>query len=189
MTCFPLVYADPAWHYRDKANAGKRGAAHQYKTIPRVFDIAKILDEHAADDCTLFLWETPPTRDDAIAAAKMVGFKYRTVGFTWVKTTKDGRSTAVGMGHWTRANAEQCTIWTRGKKYPRRVRADVEQIVFAPLREHSRKPDEVRDRIVRLMGDVPRIELFARGRYDGWAVWGNEVPALPKKQRTREVPR
>ena len=44
-----------------------------------------------------------------------------------------------------------------------------------PLREHSRKPDEIRDAIVELVGDLPRIELFARQRFDGWDAWGNEV--------------
>lgn len=172
---YPLVYADPPWAYRDKANAGKRGAEHHYPVLS-AFEIAKILDHFAAVDCTLFLWETAPTREDAIKAAKMCGFQYRTRGFLWVKTAADGRHVKMGMGHWTRTSTEECGIWTRGKDFPRRVRADVRQVVFAPVTRHSEKPAEVRDRIVELMGDVPRIELFARGRFDGWEVWGNEVP-------------
>ena len=77
------------------------------------------------------------------------------------------------MGHWTRANAECCLLATKGK--PKRVSKGVHQVVYEPIREHSRKPDCVRDRIVELCGDLPRIELFARQKTDGWDVWGNEI--------------
>ena len=33
----------------------------------------------------------------------------------------------------------------------------------------------VRNKIVELCGDIPRIELFARQYADGWDCWGNEV--------------
>jgi N6-adenosine-specific RNA methylase IME4 len=78
-----------------------------------------------------------------------------------------------GQGYWTRANAEFCLLATRGT--PKRKSASVSQIVFEPTREHSRKPDIIRDKIVELMGDVSRIELFARQRVEGWDSWGDEV--------------
>ena len=77
------------------------------------------------------------------------------------------------MGHWTRANAETCLLAVRG--HPKRQAKDVHQVIISHVEEHSKKPDEVRERIERLMGDVPRIELFARQKADGWDVWGNEV--------------
>ena len=77
------------------------------------------------------------------------------------------------MGRWTRANAELCLLATKGK--PKRIDAGVHSIVDARIREHSRKPDEVRERIIKLCGDLPRIELFARQETEGWDVWGNEV--------------
>lgn len=77
------------------------------------------------------------------------------------------------MGHWTRANAEICLLAVRG--HPKRQAKDVHQVIISHVEEHSKKPDEVRERIERLMGDVPRIELFARQKADGWDVWGNEV--------------
>jgi N6-adenosine-specific RNA methylase IME4 len=80
----------------------------------------------------------------------------------------------MGMGYHTRSGSEQCWLALRGKGYRRQNRA-VEQIVFAPVREHSRKPDEVAARIDRLVGDVPRIELFARAQRAGWAAFGSEV--------------
>ncbi len=61
------------------------------------------------------------------------------------------------------------------KGHPKRVDAGVHQVVYAPIREHSRKPDEVRNRIMRLCGDMLRIELFARERVEGWDCWGLEV--------------
>lgn len=78
------------------------------------------------------------------------------------------------MGHhWTRANAEICLLAVRG--HLKRQAKDVHQVIISHVEEHSKKPDEVRERIERLMGDVPRIELFARQKADGWDVWGNEA--------------
>ena len=77
------------------------------------------------------------------------------------------------MGYWTRANTELCLIGTKGK--PKRISMGVHQVVYERIREHSRKPDRVRDRIIELCGDLPRIELFARQKAEGWDSWGNEV--------------
>ena len=57
----------------------------------------------------------------------------------------------------------------------KRESAGVRQVIYSPVRKHSQKPDEARDRILQLMGDLPRIELFAREKVDGWDSWGNEV--------------
>lgn len=78
-----------------------------------------------------------------------------------------------GMGFWTRANAEICIIATKGK--PKRKSAAVHQVIMSHIEEHSKKPNETRERIVKLLGDLPRIELFARQPADGWDCWGNEV--------------
>jgi len=95
----------------------------------------------------------------------------RAWGFT-LKTTEHGKS-HFGMSHWTRANTEDCLFTVRGK--PKRANADVRQFIEAPRGRHSTKPDEVRERLVRLMGDVPRLEMFAREEIPGGDVWGNEV--------------
>ena len=79
----------------------------------------------------------------------------------------------MGMGRWTRANAEVCLLATKGK--PKRICASVHSVVISPIESHSTKPNEVRERIVKLMGDLPRIELFARQKYEGWDSWGNEI--------------
>lgn len=110
---------------------------------------------------------------EAFSVIDAWGFTYKTVAFVWVKQNRKSNSLFVGMGYWTRANAEICVLATRG--HPKRVNAGVRQIILSHIEEHSKKPDEVRDRIVQLMGDVPRIELFARQAPKGWDVWGNEV--------------
>ena len=77
------------------------------------------------------------------------------------------------MGTWTRANSELCLLATKGK--PKRLSASVRSIIDTPIEQHSKKPDCVRDKIVELCGDLPRIELFARQKVEGWDCWGNEV--------------
>lgn len=174
METFKIIYADPPWSYRDKCHAGKRGAGYKYPVM-NTSDIKRLDVQSLADkDCTLFLWATMPMLPDAIEVAKAWGFTYKTVGFVWVKTNRKSNTDFFGMGNWTRANAELCLIATRGK--PKRVSACVRQIVSSPVLAHSEKPSDVRDRIVMLMGDLPRVELFARHQTPGWKTWGNAVP-------------
>lgn len=125
------------------------------------------------DDCVLFLWVTFPCLEEGLELIRSWGFTYKTCGFTWVKRNKKSNTWFWGLGYWTRANAEICLIATKGK--PKRVSKSVHQICDARIMEHSRKPDEIRGRIVQLCGDVPRIELFARQQAEGWDCWGNEV--------------
>lgn len=115
-----------------------------------------------------------PKLDECLAVVKAWGFEYKTVAFTWVKRNKKARSWFWGMGRWTRANAELCLLATKGK--PKRLSASVSSIIDTPIEGHSKKPDEVRKRIIQLVGDLPRLELFARQKTPGWDVWGNEVP-------------
>lgn len=67
-----------------------------------------------------------------------------------------------------------CLIGIMGKK-PTFLTRSLSQIVESEIRSHSQKPDIVRDKIVELMGDLPKIELFARQQVEGWDCWGNEV--------------
>lgn len=126
----------------------------------------------AADDCVLFLWATYPNLPDAFRVIDSWGFTYKTVAFTWIKTNKDG-TPFMGLGYWTRANAEVCLLATRGR--PKRKARDVPQVIISRRREHSRKPDEQYEHIMRLV-DGPYIELFARYPWPGWAGWGLEYP-------------
>jgi site-specific DNA-methyltransferase (adenine-specific) len=101
------------------------------------------------------------------------GFRYRTVGFTWIKTNKNNGKIFFGVGYYTKSNAEVCLLGMKGQL--KVVSDSVSSVIISPKERHSKKPDEVRDRIVQLFGDLPRIELFARQKTDGWDVFGNEV--------------
>ena len=138
-------------------------------------DIRRLpVKELAADDCILFMWVTFPTLQEAFSVIEAWGFTYKTVAFAWVKQNRKTPSLFWGMGHWTRANVELCLLATKGT--PKRKSASVHQVIISPIEEHSKKPDIVRDKIIELAGDLPRIELFARQTVRGWDAWGNEVP-------------
>lgn len=170
---YEIIYADPPWSYRDKAAAGKRGASFKYPTQSTDWIKNLPVGDIASDNCVLFLWVTMPKLNEVFEVVEAWGFEYKTVAFTWVKRNKVAPTWFMGMGRWTRANAELCLLATKGK--PSRVNAGVHSVIDTPIRKHSQKPDETRDRIVQLLGDRSRIELFARDKTDGWDVWGNEV--------------
>ena len=170
---YNIIYADPPWEYADKASAGNRGACYKYQVQPKEWIDNLPVADIAANDAILFLWVTGPKLNECWDLIEKWGFTYKTVAFTWVKKNKKANSWFWGMGRWTRANAEFCLLATRGK--PQRASASVHSIVDDRIRRHSQKPDVVRDRIVELVGDLPRIELFARNSAPGWDSWGDEV--------------
>lgn len=177
---YQIILADPPWSYTDKAKSGNRGAGCKY-TIQRDEWISKLPVESITDEnCILFMWVTMPKLPDCFPIIKSWGFGYKTVAFTWIKRTKKSGAYFWGMGNWTRANAELCLLATRGK--PKRLSAAVHSVIDWKIGNHSDKPPAVREKIVELCGDLPRIELFARKEnvlldnrnYEGWDVWGNE---------------
>lgn len=168
---YNIIYADPPWKYNDK---GCQGAAEKIYPVMTVDEMAALPIKEIADkDCVLFMWATYPKIQEALELIDKWGFTYKSIAFQWVKQNKSGNGYFFGLGRWTRGNSEPCLIATRGK--PKRISASVGQLIFSPLRNHSQKPDETRERIVELLGDLPRIELFARQYADGWDCWGNEV--------------
>lgn len=170
---YSIIYADPAWSYRDKCHAGKRGAGYKY-TVTSTREMGSLpVAQLAAPACVLFMWAVFPMLPDALELIEAWGFEYKTAAFVWTKRNKKADSDFFGMGNWTRANAEICLLATRGK--PKRINAAVRQGIRAPIGAHSAKPAETRDRIVQLMGDLPRVELFAREKAPGWDAWGNQI--------------
>ena len=175
---YNIIYADPPWQYNDKmkmkgVHGNIRGAESFYRTMS-LENIKELpVKDISEDNSILFMWVTMPFLKDCFEVIKSWGFNYKTCGFCWVKKTKNGKN-HLGMGHYTRGNAELCLIGIKGKKMKFKTRS-LSQIVESQIREHSRKPDEVRNKIVELCGDMPRIELFARKTVEGWDCWGNEV--------------
>lgn len=183
MKKYNIIYADPAWQYNKTLNS--RAVENHYPTMP-IEDIKALpINEISADDSILFIWVTFPKLQEGLDTIKAWGFEYKTIGFVWVKTNKrtNPKQTSFlpvesfdsfwGMGMWTRANTELCLIATKGN--PKRKSASVHSVIYAPISIHSRKPNEVRTKIIELVGDLPKVELFARQSKNGWDVWGNEV--------------
>jgi N6-adenosine-specific RNA methylase IME4 len=200
---YEAIYADPPWRFTNKKTGGslKSGAAAHYETMT-VNEVCELpVPDIAAENCVLFMWWVASQPEEALRVVKVWGFELKLMtGFSWMKITKNAKP-HFGMGFWTRAGSESCLIAVKGK--PKRANGSVRSVVVQPgedenrieledllslvpageifgsqVRKHSKKPDEVRDRIVTLCGDVPRIELFARERYVGWDSWGLELPAI-----------
>lgn len=172
---YEIIYADPAWRFNTYSEKGKgRSAERHYPTMAKE-DIQRLpVKEIAAKNSVLFLWVTAPCLIEGIDLISAWGFEYKTVAFTWVKQNKKSDGIFTGMGYYTRSNAEYCLLATRGKVLERKSHS-VSSVVLSHIERHSQKPKEVRERIVELFGDRPKIELFARQYADGWDAWGNEI--------------
>lgn len=167
---YNIIYADPPWRYWESGN--KNQALH-YTTMT-IDDICDLPVKNIADDdCVLFLWVTYPVLQDAFKVIDAWGFKYSTAAFVWVKKNKHQDTPFIGCGAWTRANSELCLLATKGNVM--RLDASVSQVIESPIEEHSKKPDVTRELITRLVGELPRVELFCRHPAVGWDVWGNEA--------------
>lgn len=169
---YNIVYADPAWTYGEWGNGTREPGIHY--NLMKTEDIAALpVSSIAADDCILFMWATYPLLPEALDVVKAWGFKYKTVGFVWVKKNKNADTNFFGLGGWTRANSEICIIGVKGNIT--RMDAGISQVIESAIEEHSRKPAVTRTLITKLVGELPRIELFSREKTDGWDCWGNEV--------------
>jgi N6-adenosine-specific RNA methylase IME4 len=170
---FPVIYADPPWTFATSSDKGKGRSAERHYRIATLDDIKALpVQQIAADDCALFLWATWPSLYAALDVIEAWGFRYRTLGFIWVKQTKSGAGLHTGLGFWTRANSEPCLLAARGRR--QRQSAGVHSVIQAPVRQHSRKPSETYDRIEALLAG-PYLELFSRTERPGWTMLGDEV--------------
>ena len=172
---YGIIYADPPWQYKTNSKKGHgRSAESHYPTMPKS-EIQRLpVPRISAKDSVLFLWVTAPCLEEGLELITAWGYTYKTVAFTWIKQCRKSEKIFTGMGYYTRANAEFCLLATKGKILKRKSHS-VSSVVLSHIEEHSKKPHEVRERIVELFGDIPRIELFARQHASGWDCWGNEV--------------
>jgi len=171
MKKYSIIYCDPPWAYRNMGNIQATANA-QYPTMKNE-DICNLSIERLSDEnCILFLWATFPKIQEALNVIKAWGFEYKTVGFNWIKKNKNGGN-FFGVGWYTKSNSEVCLIGVRGKAP--KISNSISQIIETVREGHSKKPDIVREKIVEFCGDLPRIELFAREKTEGWDVIGNEI--------------
>lgn len=200
MSKYSLIYADPCWSYDNK---GTRAKADNHYSTMNLTELKRLpVWDLTADDAVLAMWWVPPMPLEAIQLAEAWGFKVKNMClFTWhklnqlaeqhIQTEIDAQlkfsgslpahevlsmidtQTRMGLGNYTRSNAENVLVAVKGKGIPR-LQADIKQMILAPIGAHSAKPEECRRRLERLYGDVPRIELFSRGDDPAWHHWGNE---------------
>lgn len=176
---YDIVYADPPWWYYGSGE--KMGAAGKEYQLMQTEEICKIpVPEICNNPSALFLWATSSKLPDALQVMKAWGFEFRGIAYVWVKTAKDGRPLA-GIGvrpTFTKPTTELVLVGStnkRGRPFPLLTEAQ-SQVLHTPRGAHSQKPEAIRERIVELLGDRPRIELFARSVAPGWHGWGLEYP-------------
>lgn len=180
---YKIIYADPPWRYNDRACNG--ACETHYKTM-RFKDICALPIKDITDkDAILFMWVTYPMLKEGLELMEAWGFKYKTIGFQWLKLNRKNKMPFFGLGRWTRGNTECCLIATKGN--PKRVSNSVFQLIQSEIEAHSKKPDEARRRIIELMGDLPRIELFARESKSGWDCWGDDPSLAAEKIQEKEA--
>ena len=175
MKKYQVIYADPPWKtktFKEKKDGLiSRNLPYQQMSDEEIksLNVSSIAD----DDSILFMW----CIDSRIPIAKEImnlwGFDFKCIGFVWAKKAKTTKGFNGGFSSYTKRDCEFCLIGTRGKYL--NLKRGINQILIEPKTDHSRKPNTVRKRIVDLCGDIPRVELFARNKTDGWDVWGNEV--------------
>ena len=170
-----IIYADPPWNYCATGNSiPSRSKEGQPYNAMRMIDIYDFKLPEINGDCVLFMWATAPLMPEALYTIKSWGFEYKTIAFTWIKKNKKQTDTNFwGMGSWTRSNPEFCLLGVKGK--PKAISHSVHSVIETPIESHSKKPDIIRDKIVELCGDKPRIELFARKQVEGWLSEGNQL--------------
>ena len=142
----------------------------QSKDWIKNLDVKNITEENSC----IFLWVTDAHMKEGIEVIESWGFKYVTVAFIWEKVSKNG-ITVANLGSWTMKNYEICLFGTRGRMLQYKKCNNIYQKVVAERTKHSKKPNIVRENIIKLFPNLSRIELFARQKTEGWDVWGNEV--------------
>lgn len=182
MKKYEIIYADPPWSYDDNMTGYSMGASAHYETQDLQWIKNLPVKDMTTKDATLFMWAVSPLLPEAMAVISAWGFKYKTVAFVWSKVTSIGTEIA-NPGRWTMGNIEVVLLGTKG--HPKRISKNVRQLVTAPRLDHSAKPNVVRKRIVDLMGERPRLEMFARGdrsqdlfgynRFEGWDLYGDQA--------------
>ena len=179
---YQIIYADPAWSYYNDSTAKQdcttvKGMRRPPYQVMSSNEIKKLpIKEIADDNAILFIWTTDYHLAKCIEVITAWGFEYKTVGFVWAKKNKKGEQVCFMGAYTMKSGVELCLLATKGKDAHKLVKKhNVRAYIESPRLEHSKKPDEIRDRIVELMGDLPRVELFARQKVDGWDAMGFDV--------------
>lgn len=173
---YDVILADPPWHFREWIASHGRNSRSAESHYPIMSDEEiKTMEiwRYANNNCVLFLWCVWPKLAETWETMRSWGFEYKTIAWVWVKAKPSGFGFFTGMGYYTRANTEPCLLAVRGTMQV--ARHDIQALIYSPVREHSRKPDEQYAKIEKLYPNMRYLELFARHKRPGWDVWGNEI--------------
>jgi N6-adenosine-specific RNA methylase IME4 len=171
---YDVILADPPWTFSVwNAEKSDRHASHKYDLMSIEEICALRVASLTAENCALFLWATWPNILDAFKVIEAWGFSYRTLGWEWIKAKESGFGFHFGMGYYTRSNPEPCLLAVKGRMNV--AVHDISALIYTPVQEHSRKPDDQYRKIEALYPGRRYLELFARRRRPGWDVFGNEV--------------
>jgi N6-adenosine-specific RNA methylase IME4 len=174
---YGLILADPPWSFKLFSDKGDAKSPQAHYACMGAADLAALpVNQLAAPHCALIMWATWPMITDAIALMKAWGFAYKTGG-SWAKQSSTGNAWAFGTGYCFRSANEPFLLGTIGR--PPVLNRSTRNLIVAPVRQHSRKPDAMHDLAVALYPG-PHAELFARERRDGWDSWGNETDKFEK---------
>lgn len=184
-TDMQVLYCDPPWKFRaNSVNDWGRNAGKHYRLMSPKEIAAIPVKEMMAPQAICFMWITSPMLiiGAHLQVMKAWGFKPKASGFVWIKTNPKAPSMFIdptidlhkGLGLTTRKNAEFCLIGTRGKSL--RQARNVQEVGIYPRMEHSRKPEQFRDRVESYVGPgLNMVEMFGRRNIDGWTVLGDQV--------------
>lgn len=179
---YDVILADPPWKFERQGfrlsipeeNIGRAKSPEKYyPTMSKDELLALPIESLSKDDSVLFLWTCWPHMEFAFELIRAWGFEYKTEAWSWVKAKKGGLGFHFGLGYYTRGNTEPCLLATRGSMPV--ARHDIQALIYSPVRQHSRKPDDQYRKIEALYPDKRYLELFARRKRAGWDAWGNEV--------------
>ena len=182
MKKYQIIYADPPWSYYNDSTAKPdcttiKGMRRPPYPVMSSKDIADLpVKDITSNNSILFIWTTDYHLNKCLEVIKSWGFEYKTIGFAWAKKNKKGEPVCFMGAYTMKSGIELCLLATRGEDAHKLVKKhNVRALVESQRENHSKKPEEVKERIIELLGDLPRIELFARHKTEGWDVWGNEV--------------
>jgi N6-adenosine-specific RNA methylase IME4 len=163
---FRVIVADPPWATRVRGDDPSQRRSPPYPTMTVDAICALGVGEIAHADSMLWLWSTNVDLPAAFRVVEAWGFSYRTM-LTWAKPH-------IGVGDYLRGQTEQCLLATRGR--PTLTLTNQSTLLMAPVREHSRKPDEFYE-LVEALCPGSKVELFCRYPRPGWAAHGDGISA------------
>jgi len=185
---YQIIYADPPWSYYNDSTVkpdcttikGMRRPPYPVMASKEIMDLP--VKDIADDNAILFIWTTDYHLNKCLQVIQSWGFEYKTVGFAWQKYNKNNELVCFMGAYTMKSGIEMCLLATRGTGAHKLVKKhNVRALVQSQRSKHSKKPDIIRDRIIELLGDLPRIELFARQKTKGWDVWGEDVTHYPRR--------